>query len=89
MNLPIVINPLAEGDLAEARAWYEAQRQGFGEEFLLSVQEALDNIQRTPGIHARIFQEIRRVSVRRFPYGIFYRMDEDQITVVAVLSRAT
>lgn len=33
---------------------------------------------------AEVFQELRVALVRRFPYAIVYRVDEDQITVVAV-----
>lgn len=39
MSLPLVINPLAEMDLAEARDWYEHRRTGLGDEFLICVDE--------------------------------------------------
>lgn len=87
MKLPLIINPLAESDLAEARSWYEAQQEGLGEEFQRCVERTLDNIQRMPELHAKVFQQLRRALVRRFPYGVFYRVDENQITVIAGLPR--
>jgi len=34
VNLPLIVNPEAEADLADARAWYEGQRAGLGDVFL-------------------------------------------------------
>ncbi|CAN5777748.1 type II toxin-antitoxin system RelE/ParE family toxin [soil metagenome] len=84
MNLPLIVNPEAEADLEEARAWYEAQRPGLGDELLDSVREMLDRIQKSPRLYGKIFQKLRLALVRRFPYAVVYRIDDDQITVVAV-----
>ncbi len=84
MSLPLIVNPEAEEDLAQAKAWYDGQRQGLGEEFLLCVEEAFEGIRRMPTAHNKVFQELRRALIRRFPYAVFYRVDDEQITVVAV-----
>ncbi len=84
MNLPLIINPEAELDLAEARRWYEAERVGLGDELIEAVGKVLNRIQRAPRLYAKVFQELRLALVRRFPYAVLYRIDEDQITVVAV-----
>lgn len=84
MNRPLIVNPEAETDLANARAWYDLQRMGLGDEFLECVDEAFDSLRRTPDLFARVFDELRLVRVRRFPYLVVYRIDDDQITVVAV-----
>ena len=47
MSRRLVIRPAAESELSEAYRWYEAQRQGLGSEFLVSVEAALALIQRT------------------------------------------
>ena len=36
---PLVIRPEAEDDLADARDWYDAQRDGLGLEFLAAVED--------------------------------------------------
>jgi toxin ParE1/3/4 len=84
MTLPLIITPEAESDLAEAKAWYDKQRQGLGDEFVLCVEEALERIRRFPAAAVEVFANTRRVLVRRFPYGVFYRTDEDQIALIAV-----
>jgi plasmid stabilization system protein ParE len=84
MSLPLVINPEAEHDLDEAKSWYNGQRAGLGDDFLECVDEALDQIRQWPKLSRKVFGDLRRKLVRRFPYGIFFRIDDDQITVVAV-----
>lgn len=84
MSLPIVVNPEAEDDLDQARTWYEEQRPGLGDDFLLCVEQVFDLIQRMPSLHAKVFQDLRLALVRRFPYAIVYGTDDDQITIVAV-----
>jgi toxin ParE1/3/4 len=84
MSLPLIITPEAEADLVEARAWYERKREGLGDEFVLCVEAGLDHIRRVPKAATEVYPGVRRVVVRRFPYGIYYRVDEDQIAVLAV-----
>lgn len=84
MILPLIISPEAEEDIAEAKAWYAKRRTGLGEEFLLCVEEALDRIRAIPEGATEVFPGVRRVVVRRFPYVVIYRVDLDQIGVLAV-----
>ncbi len=84
MTLPLIITPEAEEDLAEAKAWYERKRAGLGEEFVLCVEAALDHIRTTPEAATEVYPGVRRVVLRRFPYGVFYRVDSDQIAGLAV-----
>jgi plasmid stabilization system protein ParE len=84
MSFPLIITPEAEADLAEAKAWYDRKREGLGDEFVLCVEAALDRIRRIPEGASEVFPGVKRVVVRRFPYGVFYRIDPDQIAVIAV-----
>ena len=84
MTLPLIITPEAEEDLADAGAWYERQREGLGERFILCIEAALDQIRRAPAMATEVYPGVRRVVVRKFPYGVFYRVDPDQIAVIAV-----
>jgi len=84
MSLPLFITPEAEEDLAEAKATYHRKRKGLGEEFVLCVEAALDHIRRLPEAATEVFPGVRRVVVRRFPFGVFFHVDADQIAVLAV-----
>lgn len=84
MIWPLIVNPEAEADLAEAQAWYDRQRPGLGDELLECVEEVFDRLRRSPELFEKVFEDLRLARVRRFPYLIIYRVDDDQVTVVAV-----
>ena len=65
--------------------WYEKLSEGLGREFLRSVEASLGSIKRNPRIYQKVHQNIQRVLIRRFPYGIFYVVDRENIVVLAVL----
>ena len=71
-------------DLLEASAWYDRKRDGLGAEFELCVEAAVDEVVRDPKRFAVAFDEIRRATVDRFPYSIYFRLNARQIVVVAV-----
>ncbi len=81
----MIIRPEAESDLANARDWYEKQREGLGGEFLQCVEEALDRIVQAPQSHPIIYRRVRRARVRRFPFLVYYRLESDELTVLGVL----
>jgi plasmid stabilization system protein ParE len=85
MSYRFLIRPEAEADLAEAKRWYERQREGLGADFLLCVEEALEKTRRHPELYPVVYQDIRRAVLRRFPYAIFYRLVGQQIVVIGVL----
>lgn len=75
----------AEQDLQAAFDWYESERSGLGDEFLLAVEAAFAAVARRPESFAMVESDIRRASLRRFPYGVFYLIHGDSIIVVAVM----
>lgn len=85
MTLPLIIRPEAEEDLTESYNWYERQRPGLGDDFLLRVEAALDSICFDPEILPAIYKVARRKLIRRFPYGIFYIIGQNKISVLAVM----
>ncbi len=84
MSYTFVIRPEAEADLADAQRWYEERREGLGDDFLLCIEETLDRIRRNPEIYPLVHKDARRATVRRFPYGVFYRAIGRDIIVLGV-----
>ncbi len=77
-------HPAAETELQEASDWYEAQREGLGLEFLVSVRHRIAVLLENPQ-RWRLFQGTRRVLLGRFPYAIVYReVAPDEIEIIAV-----
>jgi plasmid stabilization system protein ParE len=84
VSLPISLRPRAEADLADAFAWYEERLPGLGAAFLRSVDACLARLQRNPEAYPEAHPRVRRASIRRFPFGVFYVIREDRIDVLAV-----
>lgn len=74
----------AEAELVAAAANYERQRADLGLEFIAEVERATRALVVYPKIGHRFSRRLRRVLVRRFPYGLLYRVDPDTIRIVAV-----
>lgn len=79
----VIIRPEAEAEIAEAYDYYETVSQGLGAAFLLAVEACLDGIERSPEMYAAIYKDVRRGLLRRFPYGIFYLVEREDIVVLA------
>jgi plasmid stabilization system protein ParE len=77
MNYRLIIRPEAEFDLEDAFAWYESQDVGLGSEFVRAIDNSISTIGRNPLAYRLIYQQARRVLVRRFPYCLFYVVEED------------
>ena len=75
--------PAAE-ELAAAVAWYEERRAGLGAEFYDAVVRTIDRIAEMPEAGSP-FRDLkaRRMLVMGFPYQVVYRIDSDDIRVIA------
>ena len=85
MRPRFLVEPEAEAELEEAFAWYDGQVTGLGSEFMRALRAAFAAISRNPEQFARVRGEIRRALVRRFPYAVYYVVEPQQVTVVAVV----
>jgi plasmid stabilization system protein ParE len=84
MSFTLVFQPGVRDEIDEAYTWYEAQRPGLGEEFLVEVQRTLDRIEQNPDLHAMIYRTVRRGRLKRFAYSAYYRIESDRIVIIAV-----
>jgi plasmid stabilization system protein ParE len=85
MTRTLVVSTLTETELDYAVEWYNSLRPGLGDDLVLCFEQALDRIADHPEVFAMILPEVRRTLVRRFPYGLFFRVREDRIEVEALL----
>jgi toxin ParE1/3/4 len=85
MSYELLIRPEAESDMLQAHAWYEDRRPGLGAQFLRAIESCLETIQRYPLACAKVEDDVRRALLKRFPYGIFYVVDGERISILACL----
>lgn len=74
----------AKKDLESAFAWYERQRRGLGFEFLDCVENSVKSILDNPEIYSIYYSIFRGCVIRRFPFSIFYTIEDKEIVVHAV-----
>ena len=84
MNYKLIVRPEAEAELVEAFVWYEQQVIGLGSQFLLAVGDIINSIQRNPLYYPVIYKDIRRALTRRFPYQVFFIINDKKIVIIAV-----
>ncbi len=85
MTLSICIRKDAEADIASAFEYYEACREGLGQEFLLCLEAAFSGVSRNPAKYRRIYKKIMRTTIHRFPYAIYFLEKDQSIVVIAVM----
>ena len=71
-------------DLADGFRFYEQQANGLGEYFLDSLWSDIHSLRFHGGIHA-IQNGYYRLLSKRFPYAVYYRIEDDMARVRAIL----
>ena len=86
MEYSLILDNDALTDVDEAAAWYESQRDGLRVDFLLKFDEAIEFLQSHPKIFSLVLVHFRRMLMNRFPYAIYYSVDDElkEIDVVGV-----
>lgn len=75
----------ADHDLAAAAAWYEPQRDDLGREFLDGALSTFKLISEQPMAYPLVHRDTRRALMQRFPFGVYFRVEEFDVMVVAVM----
>jgi plasmid stabilization system protein ParE len=74
----------AQSELDDAVTWYNRQASGLGREFLDELDRAVRRTMAFPMSYPEIEPGIRRCRLARFPYGLIYGIDGENLVVVAV-----
>jgi plasmid stabilization system protein ParE len=83
--LRVVFTQAARAEVGEAVAWYEDRHLTMAELFTGSLDQVVNRIAENPSQFPVIHKGLRRALLRRFPYGVFFRVLSDQVQVIAVL----
>ena len=73
--------PEVEEDVVAGYGWYEEKVSGLGEEFLRIFYACALEIPRNPQLHPQVHGKFRRRLLRRFPYAIYFTIEEKEIIV--------
>lgn len=78
-------HPEAEMEFIEAIDYYESCQQGLGEDFYFEVHTAIQRIIDFPDAWPVLDEDVRRCLIHRFPYGILYSIDKQEVFILAVM----
>jgi len=74
---------LARIESAEAYEWYAQPTIKMGAEYLNDIERTESFLKSNPLIYAKVEGNIRRAVLKRFPYSLFYTVEENTVTVLS------
>ena len=78
-------HPEAEAEFVDAINYYEKCENGLGEDFSLEVNSTIRNILAFPAAWPTMDEPVHRCFTHRFPYGVLYSTENDNIFILAVM----
>lgn len=83
MNIKIL--PIANDDLLNGYDFYEQQAKGIGSYFLDSLFSDIDSLLIYHEIYPVFFGQYHRMLSKRFPFAIYYTIENKNIIIYAIL----
>ncbi len=84
--MQIIYHPFAEEEMIIAAKYYNSQASGLGIKFLNDFDNTIDEIIETPNTWITLDEDIKRHQLSHFPFGILYRIVENNIRIIAVMN---
>jgi len=85
MKRRIVLRAKARGEIREAARWYERETAGLGESFVRKLSSLFARFVENPRQFPGVDPEVRRASLQRFLYFVYFLLPEPTVIVFAVL----
>ena len=82
--LDVIFSERAELDLNEIADWYKNIRAGLEQEFLICIEAEVELIRKKPLIYKEFYKNVRKAIINKFPYGIYYLIEEERILLISI-----
>jgi plasmid stabilization system protein ParE len=79
----VLFTQAARGELVEAQDWYENEATGLGRRFRRAIDALIERMSNNPQEFPVLFKNVRRALLRRFPYSLFFVVEDDAVIVIA------
>ena len=80
-----VFHPAALIKYSEVVQYYAQHRTAIAQAFIDAVENTIHRICESPTTWQIIDKDVRRCITRKFPYGILYTVEEDEILILAIM----
>ena len=79
----IVFTQAARAELIAAQDWYESEASGLGRRFRVAIDALVERMSVNPKQFPPVFKNVRRALLRRFPYSLFFVIEDETLIVIA------
>ncbi|MGD1018220.1 MAG: type II toxin-antitoxin system RelE/ParE family toxin [Verrucomicrobiia bacterium] len=83
--MTFAFHPEAKAEFFAAIDYYESVDTGLGLDFSIEVFSTIQNAVDYPTAWPVLKDDVRRCLVHRFPYGVLYSIENDEIFILAVM----
>ena len=80
----VIYHQTVEAELIGAAKFYDARVCGLGSEFLAEFDHCIEVILEAPQRWRIVSGDFRRYLMPRFPYGLYYRIEGDEVRLLVV-----
>lgn len=74
----------AREDLKRTKSYYNARKPGLGGQFVEAFHAALERVVFDPVSYERIRESVHTISLKRFPYSIYYHVSEQKLMITII-----
>jgi hypothetical protein len=75
----------AQADLVQGYRYYENKEAGLGIYFLDTLYSDIDSLSVYGGIHPKRYKNFNRALSKRFPFAIYYTVENDTVRIRSVV----
>ena len=79
----VIFTQAARAELIQAQDWYEGEVPGLGRRFRQAIDTLAERMSANPRQFPVVFKSVRRALLRRFPYALFFVLEEQTLFVIA------
>ena len=83
--MKLLVLDAARDDLIAGFAFYEAREHGIGDHFLACLYSGVESLRIFGGIHRRVYKNLQRSLSKRFPFAIYYTVENNAVIIRAIL----
>ena len=81
----LIFHPGTEADIADIVGFYAQRDRALPAKFRARLSEEIDGVLLFPHAGMMLFEEYRRVQLRRFPFMVVYLVSDHTIYVLAIV----
>ncbi len=74
----------ASYEFRQSVEWYESKVHGLGLKFTDEIDSTIERILLNPDFYQRVTGQIRKIQANKFPYSVFYTIEDDTLVILRI-----